>query len=125
MLASKCEERKARCLFLGNLRFDDNETLKTAVRAFFAAEGIELAALHGVADRKLAYAEFASPAVAAAALEQCRGKKIGDSSCKFDVCQKLPNFHDKKPQRRERRPPRAAAPAPAEASAASESKREA
>ena len=71
----------------------------------------------------IAYAEFASPAVAAAALEQCRGKKIGDSSCKFDVCQKLPNFHDKKPQRRERRPPRAAAPA--EASAASESKREA
>ena len=110
---------------MGNLRFDDNETLKTAVRAFFAAEGIELAALHGVVERKLAYAEFASPAVAAAALEQCRGKKIGDSSCKFDVCQKLPNFHDKKPQRRERRPPRAAAPAPAEASAASESKREA
>ena len=124
MLASKCEERKARCLFLGNLRFDDNETLKTAVRAFFAAEGIELAALHGVADRKLAYAEFASPAVAAAALEQCRGKKIGDSSCKFDVCQKLPNFSNK-PAKRERRPPRAAAPAPAEASAASESKREA
>ncbi len=109
---------------MGNLRFDDNETLKTAVRAFFAAEGIELAALHGVADRKLAYAEFASPAVAAAALEQCRGKKIGDSSCKFDVCQKLPNFSNK-PAKRERRPPRAAAPAPAEASAASESKREA
>ena len=69
-------------------------------------------------------AEFASPAVAAAALEQCRGKKIGDSSCKFDVCQKLPNFSNQKKQR-ERRPPRAAAPAPAEASAASESKREA
>ena len=68
--------------------------------------------------------EFASPAVAAAALEQCRGKKIGDSSCKFDVCQKLPNFSNQKKQR-ERRPPRAAAPAPAEASAASESKREA
>ena len=89
---------------MGNLRFDDNETLKTAVRAFFAAEGIELAALHGVVDRKLAYAEFASPAVAAAALEQCRGKKIGDSSCKFDVCQKLPNFSNK-PAKRERRPP--------------------
>ena len=70
------------------------------------------------------HAEFASPAVAAAALEQCRGKKIGDSSCKFDVCQKLPNFSNK-PAKRERRPPRAAAPAPAEASAASESKREA
>ena len=70
------------------------------------------------------YAEFASPAVAAAALEQCRGKKIGDSSCKFDVCQKLPNFSNQKKQR-ERRPPRAAAPAPAEAAAASESKREA
>ena len=75
-------------------------------------------------ERKLAYAEFASPAVAAAALEQCRGKKIGDSSCKFDVCQMLPNFSNQKKQR-ERRPPRAAAPAPAEASAASESKREA
>ena len=78
----------------------------------------------GTGQAKKINAEFASPAVAAAALEQCRGKKIGDSSCKFDVCQKLPNFSNK-PAKRERRPPRAAAPAPAEASAASESKREA
>ena len=35
-----------------------------------------------------------------------RGKKIGDSSCKFDVCQKLPSFDGKKAPRRDKRPPR-------------------
>jgi hypothetical protein len=74
-------------------------------------------------------ASDAAPAAPAAdgekksrSLEKCRGKKIGDSSCKFDVCQKLPSFDGKKAPRRDKRPPRDAV---AGASGASESKREA
>jgi len=69
--------------------FEDDEALERAVRDFFKAESVEFKGLRHVVTcrEKLAYAEFASPAAAATALERCRGKTIGNFICNFVVCQ--------------------------------------
>ena len=72
--------------------FEDDKALERAVCALFEAESVEFKGLRHVVTcrEKLAYAEFASPAAAATALERCRGKTIGNFICNIVVCQEPP-----------------------------------